>query len=186
MRRVTVIKETWSNVMNSQRREDIGKWCQENAISGYQTIKTLVKTLLGKLRLILDASVLRHALANSEYLRLFGVSLVFAIGTSWMVGGAVQMVNNKRRKNRQSTNTGGAMARKKQTNSSKKINLPVNKLKTITTDNDELNTAFVGNKFRPPHPAVIVLSGIVAVAFVAARCVTRSQKKPTARGAMNN
>ncbi|KAH7624513.1 hypothetical protein NADE_003865 [Nannochloris sp. 'desiccata'] len=143
MRRVTVIKETWSNVMNSQRREDIGKWCQENAISGYQTIKTLVKTLLGKLRLILDASVLRHALANSEYLRLFGVSLVFAIGTSWM-------------------------------------------LKTITTDNDELNTAFVGNKFRPPHPAVIVLSGIVAVAFVAARCVTRSQKKPTARGAMNN
>lgn len=129
MRRVTVIKETWSNVMNSQRREDIGKWCQENAVSGYQTIKTLVKTLLGKLRLILDASVLRHALANSEYLRLFGVSLVFAIGTSWMVGGAVQMVNNKRRKNRQSTNTGGAMARKKQTNSSKKINLPVNKVR---------------------------------------------------------
>jgi hypothetical protein len=133
MERFTVIKETCFNVINSsQRREELSMWCQESAVSGYHTVKALANTLLGKLRLILDPSVLRHAFANSEYFRLFGVSVVFAIGLSWLVGGAVQVVNNfTRRKNRQPTTTDGGKVAKKQTSSSStsKINSPTKKVR---------------------------------------------------------
>jgi len=51
-------------------------------------------------------------------------------------------------------------------------------LGNATTGSDRVNIVVAGNKFRAPHPVVtIVLSGIVAVAFMASRCVARSQKK---------
>jgi len=129
MERFTAIKETCFSVINSQRREELSKWCQVNAVSGYQTVKTLVTTILGKLRPILDASVLGQAFANSKYLRLFGVSALFAIGISWLVGGAVQVVNTRRRKEeRQTTNTEKVKATKKQASSSRKVSPPNKKV----------------------------------------------------------
>jgi hypothetical protein len=123
MERFTLVKETWSNVMDSQRREEFAEWCQENAVSGYNSARALVNTLLGKLRLFLDASVLGHAFANYETLRLFGVSLILALTISWMVGGTVQMVKNKRRKNRQSTVSDKVA--KKQSVGSKRISFAI-------------------------------------------------------------
>jgi hypothetical protein len=127
MQRLTVVKETWSNVMDSQRLEEFSHWCQENATTGYQTAKVLINTLLGKLRLFLDASVLGHAFANYETLRLFGVSLVLALCISWMVGASVQVVKNKRRKN-----TGASKVAKKQTDgASRKLTFPIRNVRVV-------------------------------------------------------
>jgi hypothetical protein len=100
MERLTIVKETWYTVMDPSRREEFIQVAQEHAINGYQTAKAFTNTLLGKLRLFLDASVLGHVFANYETLRVFGVSVIFAALISWMVGATVEAVN-KRRKNRQ-------------------------------------------------------------------------------------